>query len=170
MTLAAILASAAGGLACLAALPYALPGTAVIEREALIDAEPAAIYALLDGAAGFQRINPWRDADPELEITLSGPERGVGSAFAFKGAEGTGAQTVVAVDPGREVVTEIDLGPLGKPVQTFTIAPVGKGARVVWRTEAAFGLNPIGRVIGLFMDGRLGPVYERGLKNIAGAV
>lgn len=170
MSITTIAASAAGGLACLAALPLALPAAVTVERTAHVPAAPETVYALLSSAKGFQRFNPWKDADPNLKITLEGPEAGVGSRFIFKGDEGEGAQTIVALEPDRKVVTEIDLGPMGKPVQSFSIAPETGGARVVWSTEAAFGLNPIGRIFGLFMDGRLGPVYERGLKNLAAAV
>ena len=163
------IALAAGAMA-LVSLPYALPSGVVVERTATIAADPEAVYGILASNRGFQTINPWKDADPDLRITLQGPESGVGSAFAFEGAEGAGVQTIVAAEPGRRVVTEIDLGRMGKPVQTFTIEPDDDGARVVWSTEARFGMNPIGRVFGLFMEGRLGPVYERGLANLADAV
>ncbi|MEL6793099.1 MAG: SRPBCC family protein [Pseudomonadota bacterium] len=161
---------AAVGVAALIAAPFALPSAVTVEREAVVGAAPDAVFELLASNAGFQKINPWKDADPELKIALSGPDRGVGSAFSFKGDEGEGVQTITALENGRRIVTEIDLGPMGKPVQTFTIEPAEGGARVVWSTEARFGMNPIGRVFGLFMDGRLGPVYERGLANLANAV
>ena len=158
------------GAAALIAAPFALPSSVTVERTAVIDAAPEEVFEIFASGAGFQKINPWKDADPDLKIALSGPNRGVGSAFSFAGSEGEGTQTITALEDGRRVVTEIDLGPMGKPVQTFTIEPAESGARVVWSTEARFGMNPIGRVFGLFMDGRLGPVYERGLKNLAAAV
>ena len=61
---------------------------------------------------------------------------------------------------------QIDLGAMGQPVQTFTLIPAGNATKVVWSTEARFGMNPIGRVFGLFLDGQLGPIYERGLKKL----
>jgi hypothetical protein len=55
---------------------------------------------------------------------------------------------------------------MGKPTQSFTLTPESGKTRVVWATESEFGANPIGRVFGLFMDGYLGPIYERGLKKL----
>lgn len=170
MPINSTIALAGGALALIALVPYALPASVTIEREAVINAPPAKVYGLLKSAEGFQTFNPWTDADPALEITLSGPDTGIGSAFTFKGKDGEGTQTITALDPDRSVVTEIDLGPMGKPVQSFTLEPSGDGVRVIWSTTADFGLNPIGRVMGLFMDGQLGPVYEQGLKNLATAV
>lgn len=156
----------AGAIALIAAVPFALPSAVTIEREAVLAADSDAIYDLLASNEGFQTFNPYRDDDPNLAITLSGPNRGVGSAFAFKGDGGEGTQTITALEPGRAVTMQIDLGAMGQPVQTFTLTPSAGGTKVIWSTEATFGMNPIGRVFGLFLDGRLGPVYERGLKNL----
>jgi hypothetical protein len=34
-------------------------------------------------------------------------------------------------------------------MQTFLIEPQGSGARVRWISEASFGWNPIGRIVGI---------------------
>ncbi|MEL7414963.1 MAG: SRPBCC family protein, partial [Pseudomonadota bacterium] len=77
---------------------------------------------------------------------------------------------ITAMEENRSVTNLIDLGAMGKPVQTFTLIPVEGGTKVVWTTTSDFGMNPIGRVIGLFMDGFLGETYEQGLANISNAV
>ncbi|MEL6678133.1 MAG: SRPBCC family protein [Pseudomonadota bacterium] len=162
----------AGGAiaATVAALPYALPGSATVERSAIIDASPEEIFPLLASNRGFQKINPYLDADPKLKIAFSGPDYGVGSTFAFDGKDGKGTQTITAMEENRSVTNLIDLGSMGQPVQTFTLTPVEGGTKVVWSTTSEFGMNPIGRVIGLFMDGFLGKTYEKGLTNISNAV
>lgn len=155
-----------GAVALIAIAPLALPGMVTVEREAVLSADSDRIYGLLASNKGFQTFNPYRDDDPQLAITLSGPDQGIGSAFAFKGNGGQGTQTITALEEGRTVTMLIDLGPMGQPVQTFTLTPTTNGTMVNWSTKATFGMNPIGRVFGLFLDGQLGPVYERGLKNL----
>ena len=159
----------AGTIALIAAVPFALPSAVTVEREAVLAADSNAIFELLASNEGFQAFNPYRDDDPNLAITLMGPQRGIGSAFAFKGEGGQGTQTITALEPGRTVTMQINLGAMGKPVQTFTLTPLAEGTKVTWSTEATFGMNPIGRVFGLFLDGQLGPVYERGLRNLENA-
>ncbi|MFK7793471.1 MAG: SRPBCC family protein [Devosiaceae bacterium] len=161
-----------GGLAvlALAATPYALPDHKVVERSAVIQASPDAIYPLLTSSAGFQTFNPYRDADPNLEITFSGPAEGVGASFAFNGKDGQGTQTITGLEDNVSVTMQIDLGSMGQPVQTLTLEQIEDGTRVVWSVESQFGMNPIGRVFGLFLDGMLGQTYERGLANLSRVV
>ena len=161
-----ILIAAGGFVALAAAAPMLLPSSARVTRRAVVAAQPAAVYEMVSGNAGFQRFNPWRDTDPNLEIALSGPASGVGSAFAFSGRDGSGTQTIVAVEDNRRVESVIDMGPMGKPTLTFELAPVSGGTEVTWRMDSRFGFNPMGRVFGLVMDRVLGPVAERGLKNL----
>lgn len=170
MSLTTIAAIAAGAVAIIALVPFALPSSKTVERTAVIAAPVDDIYALLSTTEGFQTFNPYRDTDPNLEITPQGPASGVGAAFAFKGKEGAGTQTITSMEENHQVEMLIDLGSMGQPVQTFTLDPQGDATQVVWSVRSDFGMNPIGRVFGLFMDGMLGPIYERGLGNLSRAV
>ncbi|MGL4488437.1 MAG: SRPBCC family protein [Rhizobiaceae bacterium] len=156
----------AATLGLIVAGTFLLPSTATVERKKVIAANDAALFALISSNEGFQTFNPYKDTDPNLLITLSGPANGIGSGFAFKGAEGEGTQTITALEPNRSITMEIDLGAMGKPIQSFDLAPVEGGTEVTWRVKSDFGYNPMGRVFGMFMDGMLGPIYERGLGNL----
>ncbi|MGH1358856.1 MAG: SRPBCC family protein [Burkholderiaceae bacterium] len=151
----------------LAVAPFTLPAQVHLERAAVVPADAATVYALVSSSQGFQQFNPWRDNDPSLKITLTGPASGVGSGFIFEGAEGRGTQTITAVEKNRAVTMLIDLGPMGQPVQTFLLSPQDGGTRVTWTLDSEFGFNPVGRVMGLFMDGMLGQTWERGLNNLS---
>ncbi|WP_254444454.1 MULTISPECIES: hypothetical protein [unclassified Ruegeria] len=61
----------------------------------------------------------------------------------------------------------IDLGAMGKPVQTIEAIATGNGACVTWTVTSDMGFNPVFRIFGLFIDRMLGKTYELGLKNIA---
>lgn len=152
--------------AAIVVTPFLLPSEKTVERSAVIDAPASDLYALIASNEGFQRFNPYKDTDPDLAITMHGPSSGIGSGFAFKGKEGTGTQTIVATEENATVTMQIDLGAMGKPVTTFSLEPSGDATKVTWSTRSEFGMNPIGRVVGLFLDGMLGDVYERGLANL----
>ena len=107
---------------------------------------------------------------------MHGPSSGIGSGFSFDGKDGKGTQTIVAMEENRSVTMQIDLGAMGRPVTTFLLEPSSgllepsPGATIVtWSTKSDFGMNPIGRVFGLFLDGMLGPDYETGLRKLAQA-
>ncbi|MBB5515156.1 hypothetical protein FHS89_001166 [Rubricella aquisinus] len=166
MTITQFLLAAAGCLATLSVGALVLlPRDVTVTRTASVTAPPHQIVALAASNAGYQRFNPYRSTDPELKIALFGPEAGVGSGFRFEGKEGKGQQVVSAVTAD-QVRYAIDLGPMGKPVQSIRAVPAGDHSDVTWTLEADLGFNPIARVMGLFMDGMVGPTFERGLRNL----
>ncbi|RVT86933.1 polyketide cyclase [Rhodobacteraceae bacterium CCMM004] len=165
MTLMQILAGSAAVVAVLVASTLLLPRHVHVERQAVIDADAAAVLALAASGEGYQRFNPYSSTDPDLSITLFGPASGVGSGFHFAGKEGKGSQTVSAVTGGT-VHYQIDLGAMGRPQQTIRAEPRADGAHVTWSMQADMGFNPVGRVMGLFMDRMVGPTFERGLANL----
>jgi uncharacterized protein YndB with AHSA1/START domain len=167
MAITTIAAVAGIAVAVIALTPFALPGRAHVARSAVIPAPPQAVWAILSTASGFDRINPFRDADPNLAVTFSGPDAGVGAAFAWSGQSGSGTQTIVAADPVSRLAMQLDLGAMGRPLQTFTLEPVVDGTRVTWAIDAELGADPLKRVFGVFMDRMLGQTYEAGLKNLA---
>ncbi|MEL7300787.1 MAG: SRPBCC family protein [Pseudomonadota bacterium] len=153
-------------LAAIALIALLLPRRVVVSRQADVAMRPEDVIARASSTEGFQTFNPYRTSDPDLKITPFGPAKGVGSGFSFAGKEGKGTQTVTDVTATR-VTHLIDLGAMGKPVQTIEAEETETGALVTWTVTSDMGFNPIFRVFGLFMDRMLGRTYELGLKNIA---
>ena len=149
-------------VAAVAAVPYALPSSKTIERVATIKAPVDKVFSLIASSEGYQSFNPYKAKDPDLKITMHGPLSGIGSGFAFDGKDGKGSQTIVAME-------KINLGAMGRPVTTFLLEPSSGATIVTWSTKSDFGMNPIGRVFGLFLDGMLGPDYETGLRKLGQA-
>lgn len=170
MTVQSYLLIGVGVIGALGLLALTLPSSVHVEREAIIKATPDRLYELTSSNQGFQSFNPYKDVDPELKIEFYGPNKGIGSGFSFKGKDGQGSQTISSLDHNKSVTMQIDLGAKGKPTQTFNFETVPEGTRVVWGLDADFGYNPIGRVIGLFMDKMMGETFERGLRNLSVAV
>ncbi|WP_171097970.1 SRPBCC family protein [Ruegeria sp. HKCCD7255] len=143
-----------------------LPREVVVTRRADVAMRPEDVVARVASTEGFQTFNPYRTTDRNLKITPFGPTEGVGSGFRFEGKEGKGTQTVTDVTATR-VTHLIDLGAMGKLVQTIEAIATGNGACVTWTVTSDMGFNPVFRIFGLFIDRMLGKTYELGLKNIA---
>lgn len=154
------------GIAALAVATLALPRHVTIERTAKIDAAPEAVIALAASNTGYQSFNPYKDLDPNLTVEMFGPARGVGSGFSFESKDGAGLQTVAAVT-SEQVTFALDLGPLGQPTQAISAVAIDGATEVTWTMDMDLGMNPVFRVMGLFMDGMIGPNFELGLANIA---
>jgi len=166
MSITQIIALCVATLALLVASTYLLPRQVQVQRQATVPLSPAAILALAGSNRGYQRFNPYRTSDPQLKVQLFGPDSGVGSGFHFESKDGKGSQTVTSVSASA-VDFKIDLGAMGKPTQRIETRPASIGTTVVWSMQADMGMNPIGRVMGLFMDKIVGPQFETGLKNLA---
>ncbi|MEM6384731.1 MAG: SRPBCC family protein [Pseudomonadota bacterium] len=153
-------------IAAIALFALLLPRKVVVSRQADVEMCPEDVIARVASTEGFQTFNPYFTTDPDLKITPFGPAEGKGSGFRFEGKEGKGTQTVIDVTATR-VTHLIDLGAMGKPVQTIEAKAMDKGARITWTVTSDMGFNPIFRIFGLFMDRMLGKTYELGLNNIA---
>ncbi|MEM1152150.1 MAG: SRPBCC family protein [Pseudomonadota bacterium] len=156
---------ALGALAVLTAATYALPRHVNIERSAMVDAAPGAVLALAASNTGYQSFNPYSDLDPDLKVKMFGPSSGVGSGFSFESKDGAGQQMVAAVD-GNTVTFALDLGPMGQPKQAISAVALDGATEVTWTMDMDLGLNPIFRIMGLFMDSMIGPNFELGLAKI----
>lgn len=163
MTIVYTIAAAIVAIAIVALL---LPRKVVVTRQADVAMRPEDVIARVASTEGFQTFNPYCTTDPDLRIAPFGPAEGVGSGFRFEGKEGKGTQTVVALT-ATSVTHRIDLGAMGKPMQTIEAQATDTGARVTWTVTSDMGYNPVFRIFGLFMDRMLGKTYELGLKNIA---
>lgn len=154
------------GVVALAFATQALPRHVSIERTTLIDAAPGVVIQLAASNTGYQAFNPYKDLDPNLQVKMFGPAYGVGSGFSFESKDGAGQQTVSSIT-AEQVVFDLDLGPLGQPTQAITAIAVNGATEVTWSMEMDLGMNPVFRVMGLFMDSMIGSNLELGLANIA---
>lgn len=166
MTLMQAITWGGSAVAILLASTYLLPRQVQIERTATIAASAPQILALAASTEGYQSFNPYKNSDPNIIIKPFGPASGVGAGFEFQSKDGNGTSVVTAVTDS-SVEYQIDLGSMGKPTQVIKVVPSGTGSTVTWTMNSDMGMNPIGRVIGLFLDGMIGKSFETGFANMA---
>jgi effector-binding domain-containing protein/carbon monoxide dehydrogenase subunit G len=144
-----------------------LPSRAHVEREILIDAPAATVFALVNDFRQVGKWSPWQETDPNARYEISGPRRGVGAMLAWDGnIVGKGSQRITESVPYERVVSELDLGGQGNATATFELQAADAGTTVVWSFDTSFGMNLLGRFFGLMFDRIIGDDYESGLKNL----
>lgn len=144
-----------------------LPSEGQVHREAIIDAPPGTVFAVLNDLRRVQDWSPWTEADPQARIDVSVPASGVGAQMHWDGRRlGQGGQTIVESVSNRLVVSQLDIDQ-GQPLRsTFEISRADAGTRVRWTCERRFGINLFARYKGLFLESGTGRELERGLENI----
>ena len=159
---------AVGGLIIVFVLVgLALPRHARVEVTMQIDANPATVFALLNDFRRVELWSPWLDADPNARVVHSGPRRGVGATITWDGAIiGTGTQTITDSRPFEHVATSLNPGTSGEARTWFDLDGGSGTTSVTWRFETDYGLNVVGRVVGLIFAGVVRREFEQGLENL----
>ncbi|MGM0576707.1 MAG: SRPBCC family protein [Myxococcota bacterium] len=154
------------------AIGFLLPSEYRVERSKTIHAPPADVFDHIDDFPSWRAWDPWTQRDDTIAYSYEGPESGEGAAQTWRSENsGTGRIEIVESEPAERLVTEMsfDEGQLGAR-STFRLEAVAGGTRVTWSMEGDMGNNPVGRWLGLIMDGMVGSDYEQGLANLARVV
>ena len=143
-----------------------------VTRSATVNADAAAVHALIDDFHEWTKWSPWEDVDPDLQRTYSGADSGVGAKYAWSGNRkaGQGNMRITSSTPERIGVELSFLKPWKATNDvTFTLAPSGSGTEVTWRmTGEQKGLAALfGKVFN--MDRLVGKDFDKGLTRLKAA-
>ena len=152
---------------------FLLPREVSVARSVDISAPPGEVFGHVNSLRATQEWSPWLERDPNVAVTYSGPEEGVGASMAWESKDpqvGVGTQEIVASETDQRVETALDFGPMGTATASFILEDTGGGTRVTWDLVADMGNDPMGRWMGLMMDRWVGADYEQGLSNLKALV
>ncbi len=146
-----------------------LPSKRTVTREIEIDRPVRMVFKNINSMHQFNRWSPWADLDSQAEYTFSGPEYGVGSTMRWSGNDevGSGEQTIVASEKNQSVTTSLQFGDEPNP-STATLKTIAHGddkTLLVWTFETELN-DTLARYFGLMLEDMLGPMYEKGLRNL----
>ncbi len=160
-----ILQSVGGVILSLTVIGLILPSRPNVERDILINAHAATIFALLND---FRQVRKWStmlEGDPNAQIDISGPPRGVDASIYWNGhIIGRGRQTIVASVPYESVTTQFDLG--RRATTSFALSPEAGLTRIIWNHRSDYGFNLIGRYFALLQGSVIGARQEQGLARL----
>ncbi len=146
-----------------------LPRSVIVSRSTEIDAPPAVVFPYVNSLRETQKWSPWLERDPNVQVTFSGPETGVGARMTWSSQDssvGEGSQEIIESTADQTVRSALDFGPMGTAFARFDLGPTGSGTKVTWALDADMGRGPLGRWMGLMMDNLVGADYEKGLANL----
>ena len=152
---------------------FLLPKEVTVERSIAINAPPADIFPHLNSLKAAGEWSLWLERDPEVQLTYSGPEAGVGAKLAWASDDpqvGNGTQEITLSEPDKRIETALDFGPMGQALAHFDLEEIGGATNVTWGLESDMGNNPTWRWMGLMMDDWVGGDYETGLANLKALV
>jgi len=162
-----ILWSSGGVVLLVIVVGIMLPSRPRVERDILIDTHAATIFALMNDFGQVMKWSPLLDGDPNAQIVISGPLRGVSASINWNGPIiGQGRQTIIESVPYERITVEFEPADRAPATATFTLASEDEMTRVVWRQESDYGFNLVGRYFGLLQGTIIGPEQEDGLRRL----
>jgi polyketide cyclase/dehydrase/lipid transport protein len=147
------------------------PSTFVVQRSMTVQAPSEKIYPLIDNFHHWNEWSPWAKLDPGIQENYSGPERGKGAAYAWKGNSKVGEGRMEISDTIEPKLVAIELEFL-KPMESrslaeFRLEPQGDSStRITWTMSGPN--NYLAKLMGVFvnMDTMVGKDFEKGLSNL----
>jgi hypothetical protein len=141
-----------------------------IQRSTTVKAPPERIYPHIANLHAWGPWSPWEKKDPAMKRTFSGPDSGVGAAYAWEGDKnvGSGKMTILeATAPGKVVIKLEFLKPFeATNTAEFTLQPQGDSTTINW---AMYGKNKfLSKLVCVFMsmEKMVGPDFEAGLAGL----
>ncbi|MBY0425218.1 MAG: SRPBCC family protein [Cytophagales bacterium] len=149
-----------------------LPTEYTVSRSTEIAKPADSVYAVVSDFTTFTSWSPWAEMEPTAVVTLSGPLKEVGSKYAWVGTTtGQGSMTISALEPGKSITQDLAfLVPFeSKSTVYWSFEPTATGTKTTWTIK---GPNPypVGRIMGLMMDGMMGKDFDRGLVKLKALV
>lgn len=147
-----------------------LPREIKVTRSTVIDAPPSQVFPHINNLRATEAWSPWLGIDPDVQTTYGSIAEGVGAKMSWTSEHpnvGTGSMEVIESVKDATVVNALDFGDMGLAQARYVLAEAESGGtEITWGLEVDMGAGPIGRWMGLMMDGWVGADYERGLANL----
>ncbi len=141
-----------------------------ISREIFVKATPETLFPFINNSQKSNEWMPWKDSDPQMKMTYSGPAEGAGavSSWESKGQMGVGKAEVVESQPGLLVVTRLTYEKPMQMVQLAEISLTPKDGGTVVKWSVTGQNNFMGRLFCFFMnmDKMVGGEFEKGLTKL----
>ncbi len=134
---------------------FALPREATAERTIVIDADASEIFPYVADYSKFDDWSPWTELDPDMKTVIDGEPETVGHRSAWESENknvGSGAQTIVEIDPGRRVCSLLEFDGQGEANACFDLSPVEGGTAVRWSFKTDLGGSPFPRLFGPMIE------------------
>jgi hypothetical protein len=145
-----------------------LPSEYKVVRSTTINKPVEEVYSVIADYNQRRAWDPWFEKEPDAEIVLEGTAGIVGSKYSWKGEEiGSGSMVLEKAVENEHIQAHLHfITPMeSEATIKWDVSATEAGTRVDWIMEGK-NAYPLGRYMGLLMDGWIGPDLVKGLENL----
>ncbi|UDY24970.1 SRPBCC family protein [Nocardioides sp. Kera G14] len=139
-------------------------------RSTTIDADIAAVHALINDFRQWPQWSPWEKIDPALTRSYDGPDAGTGAHYAWEGKKAGSGTMTITLSTADAIAIDLEFV---KPFKAsnkviFTLRPTGPATEVTWTMsgERNLAFTVLGK---LFFDRAIGKDFDKGLADLKAA-
>lgn len=154
-------------IALMIIIGLALPRHTMVTVETRISTHPATVFALVNDFHRVALWSPWLDADANVRIIYSGPDRGVDATMTWDGTIiGSGTQTITESRPFEHISSVMNSAEASESRTWFDLRPDHGATLITWGFDSDHGYNLIGRYFSMMLASIVRRDYEKGLANL----
>ncbi|HMV43162.1 MAG TPA: SRPBCC family protein [Leptospiraceae bacterium] len=157
-----------GLVALILIIPAMMKSTFKVERSIEIARPAEVIFPQISDFNRMKEWSIWAKNDPNQKYVVTGNPGAVGHKQEWDGKiNGKGTQEITAIETNKYITTKLTFLEPNKmeSVAKQVLEPTANGTKVIWSNEGNLDY-PMGRLFGPFIDGMVGPDFEKGLSNL----
>lgn len=150
-----------------------LPSQRNLEERVETNRKMTIVYDTLNSFRRFKEWNPLVLRDPKMQLSLSGPESGVGAKLNYSSSVpdlGNGSWEITGTEQNKSVDYKLENNQRGTDKRMrFDLKPTGRNGRNVEITQkyhVSYGWNLLGRYAGLYVSRNVGDDMQMGLGRL----
>jgi effector-binding domain-containing protein len=162
-------------VAIAAVVGFISPAHVHVERSLTIKAPSEIIHSQINELKNWTKWSPWYKMDSTMQIEYNTVASGAGAGYKWVSNDkkvGCGEMTITSSTKD-SISTAMNFSDNGIATANFILSGSGNPndssngqTNVTWTMDMDMGMNPVGRIFGLFMDKMVGSDFENGLKNL----
>ncbi|MEL6697775.1 MAG: SRPBCC family protein [Bacteroidota bacterium] len=138
-----------------------------MSRTAVVEAPADIVFAQVNDLHNWNDWSPWKEMDPEMKVEYQNGGVGKDASYTWKGEEvGSGKLTILESTPNTYIKTALEFDGRGGSFGGWNLEEKEGQTVVTWSMTSVAGMDPLGRAFNLFLDGMLGPDFEKGLTKL----
>jgi len=149
---------------------YLISPNVEVERSIEINAPIEKVFAQANDLKNWENWSPWFEKDPNMKIIYSSPTMGKDAFYSWESDNenvGLGKLRILESVENSSIKTELLFDGEDDPAfGGWKFEKTNNGTKVSWGFKADMGMNPVARYVALFLDGMVGPDFEKGLANM----
>jgi effector-binding domain-containing protein len=163
-----ILIGLLGAIILLVIVGFFLPGKMEVSRSINVNAPAEYAFEEVNQLERWNNWSYWNQQDTTMKIAYGDRRMGAGAFYSWQSEDmGDGKLSITESTPFKSIKADLNFMEQGTAKAWYDFEPEGEATKVTMSFSTDFGLNPVGRWIGVLgMRGEMNKAFDHNLNKI----